>query len=37
MTRIDGNDYDHLSALSTMNIEHFYSKWTKNTLSARGK
>jgi monoamine oxidase len=36
MTRIDGNDYDHLSALSTMNIEHFYSKWTK-TLSVRGE
>jgi monoamine oxidase len=34
-TRVDGSDYDHVSALQTINTQHFYDGWTQ-TMSIRG-
>jgi monoamine oxidase len=33
--RIDGGDYDHVSALQTINTQHFFDGWTQ-TMSIRG-
>jgi monoamine oxidase len=33
--RVDGDDYDHVSALQTINTQHFYEGWTQ-TMSIRG-
>jgi monoamine oxidase len=33
--RVDGGDYDHVSALETINTQHFYDGWTQ-TMSIRG-
>jgi monoamine oxidase len=33
--RVDGGDYDHVSALETIDTQHFYNGWTQ-TMSVRG-